>query len=151
RRIGCHRATVGREIAANGGRSGYRAFRAEGRAVDRARRPKRRWFEERPWLWDQVLEWLRTKKWSPEQIAQRLRVEHPDEPGWWVSHEAIYQAIYIQAKPELRKELKECLRSGRIRRQPRQGARAGGSKINDMINISERPAEADDRAIPGHW
>ena len=93
-RIRVHRGTVGREIAANGGRGGYRAFRAQDRADQQARRPKQRWFELKPWLWEHVIGELRTKRWSPEQIAARLRREHPDEPEWWVSHEAIYQAIY---------------------------------------------------------
>jgi IS30 family transposase len=151
RRIGCHRGTVSREITANGGRAGYRAFRAQDRADQAARRPKPRWFEERPWLWDHVVERLRTKTWSPEQIAQRLRRDHPEEPQWWVSHEAIYQAVYVQAKGELRKELMGCLRSGRVRRHPRTGIRTTGSRISGMVNISERPAEVEDRAVPGHW
>jgi transposase, IS30 family len=151
RRIGCHRGTVGREIAANGGREGYRAFRAQARGDDAARRPKQRWFEERPWLWDEVVELLRTQGWSPEQIAVSLRRVHPGEPEWWVSHETIYQAIYVQAKGELRKELIACLASGRVRRQPRTGTRSSRSRIKDMVNISERPAEVADRAVPGHW
>ena len=151
RRIGRHRGTVGREINANGGRAAYRPFEAQDRADDQSQRPKRRWFELRPWLWDYVIELLRTKRWSPEQIAQRLRYEHPEESQWWVSHEAIYQAIYVQAKGELRKELMGCLRSGRVRRHPHRGSRVSGSKIKDMVNISERPAEAADRAVPGHW
>jgi IS30 family transposase len=150
-RVGCHRGTVGREIDANGGRKCYRAFRAQERADQVARRPKPRWFEQRPWLWAHVVEFLRTEGWSPEQIAVSLRREHPDEPQWWVSHEAIYQAIYVQAKGELRKELLACLRSGRVRRQPRQGARAKGSRIKDMVNVSERPPEVADRHVPGHW
>jgi IS30 family transposase len=151
RRIGRHRGTIGREINANGGRAAYRPFAAQDRADDEARRAKLRWFERRPWLWDYVIELLRTKRWSPEQIAQRLRYEHPDESQWWVSHEAIYQAIYVQAKGELRKELMGCLRSGRVRRHPHRGSRVSGSKIKDMVNISQRPAEAADRAVPGHW
>ena len=151
RRIGCHRGTIGREITAAGGRGCYRAYRAQDRADGAARRPKARWFAQRPWLWAQVLELLRTEGWSPEQISVWLRRTHPQEPQWWVSHEAIYQAIYVQAKGELRKELMACLASRRVRRQPRMGSRSSGSRIKDMVNISQRPAEAADRAIPGHW
>ena len=150
RRVRCRRGTIGRELAANGGRATYRAFRAQGRAEDAARRPKKGWTESRPWLWDHVQDQVRAA-WSPEQIAKRLRRDHPDDPQWWVSHEAIYQAIYIQAKGELRKELAACLRSGRARRVPRGRRAHRGSKIVGMVNISERPSEADDRAVPGHW
>lgn len=153
RRVGCHRGTIGREIEAGGGRAGYRAFRAQDRADQSARRPQLRWFEDRPWLWEHIVVLLRTDTWSPEQVSTRLRRDHPDEPEWWVSQEAIYQAIYVQAKGELRKELKACLRSGRVRRQPhpRRSASASSTRIKDMVNISDRPAEVDDRAVPGHW
>jgi IS30 family transposase len=150
-RIGRSRSTVWREVMANGGRVRYRAWRAEERAAQAARRPKPAWTETRLWLWEQVQTLLRTKKWSPEQIAQWLRKEHPDQPEWWVSHEAIYQAIFIQAKPELRKELASCLRSGRARRRPRTRTSSGRGQIVGMVNISERPAEVQDRAVPGHW
>jgi IS30 family transposase len=150
-RLGRHRSTVWREIAANGGRLGYRAAGAEERAARSARRAKVVWTKKRPWLWEEVQQLLRTKRWSPEQIAQRLRKEHPDQQEWWVSHEAIYQAIFVQAKPELRKELAACLRSGRARRRPRTRTSSGRGQIVGMVNISERPAEVEDRAVPGHW
>jgi transposase, IS30 family len=151
RRIGRHRGTVGNEINANGGRERYNAARAQERADEQARRPKLHWFEERPWLWAAVLEMLLGATWSPRAIAKRLRAEHPDDEEWWVSHEAIYQAIYIQARGELKKELARALQSQRTRRKPRGRKSVAGSKITGMVNISERPAEAADRAVPGHW
>ncbi|HEY6473035.1 MAG TPA: IS30 family transposase [Acidimicrobiales bacterium] len=153
RRLGRHRGTIGREIAANGGRDGYRAVHAQHRSDRSARRARPAWTETRTFLWEEVQARLRTKKWSPEQIAATLRREYPDEPQWWVSHESIYQAIFVQAKPHLRKELAACLRSGRVRRRPqgRKEAGNGRGRIAGMVNISERPAEAADRAVPGHW
>src|SRR3989442_12637029 len=149
-RIGRHRGTVGREVAANGGRKGYRAYLAQDHADNTARRPKPTWTESRPWLWGHIQSLLRQQKWSPEQVSYRLRRDHPDEPEWWVSHEAIYQAIYVQAKGELRKELARCLRLGRARRRPRRRGEAA-ARITGMVSISERPAEVEDRAVPGHW
>lgn len=150
RRLGCHRGTIGREIRKRGGREAYRAFQAHAEADEAARRPKPWWTETRPWLWEEVQTLLRTKKWSPEQIARRLRRDHPGEPEWWVSHEAIYQAIFVQAKGALRKELAGCLRTGRARRRPR-GRTSSAGTIQGMVNISERPPEVEDRAVPGHW
>jgi IS30 family transposase len=150
RRLGRHRGTIGREITAGGGRGQYRAGVAHARAARAALRPKPGWTDRRRWLWDEVQTLIRTKKWSPEQISRRLRRDHPGEPQWWVSHEAIYQAVYVQAKGELRKELAACLRSRRVRRRPR-GRVSSGSSMVGMINISERPPEVADRAVPGHW
>lgn len=151
RRLGRHRGTIGREIASNGGRANYRAYLAHNRAGTTARRPKCAWTEQRPWLWQLVHPLLLEGTWSPQQIAQRLRREHPDEPQWWVSHEAIYQAVFVQARGELRKELVACLRSGRVQRKPQRRSASPRTRIIGMVNISERPAEADDRAVPGHW
>ena len=151
RRLGRHRGTIGREIKAGGGHKKYRAYLAQARAEEAARRPKPGWTQTQPWLWDHVQMLIRTQKWSPEQIAQRLRRDHPHQPQWWVSHEVIYQAVYVQAKGQLRKELAACLRSGRARRQPRGRTSPSGAKITGMVNIAQRPPQAEDRAIPGHW
>lgn len=150
RRVGKHRSSIGREIKANGGRQAYRAHRAQHRADRRAQRGRRCWIETRPDLWAEVCRLLRTKKWSPQQISERFRKDHPDDRHWWVSHESIYRAVFVQAKPELRKELTACLRSGRAQRRPQGRAQRSGL-IKDMVMISERPAEVEDRAIPGHW
>ena len=90
--------------------------------------------------------------WSPEQIAQRLKVDFPEDPSMRISHEAIYQALYIQGRGALKRELSACLRSGRALRLPRERAgNRGKSFIEDALMISDRPAEIGDRAVPGHW
>jgi IS30 family transposase len=90
--------------------------------------------------------------WSPEQIANRLRIDFPDDGTMRVSHEAIYQALYVQGRGALRRELTACLRTGRALRVPRARTRGRGKKfVSPEIMISERPAEAEDRAVPGHW
>jgi len=152
-RLGRARSTIWREIGANGGRDGYRAVAAQARADRVAQRAQMVWTEARPWLWAEVQALLRTKKWSPEAIAKRLRRDHPDEPQWWVSHESIYHAIFVQSRGELRKELAACLHSRRVRRQPRTRSQAASDRerFHGMVNISQRPAEAADRAVPGHW
>ena len=151
RRLGRHRGTIGREIGRAGGRGHYRAFVGQERADQAALRPKPGWTVQRPWLWAEVQALVRECKWSPEQIAERLRKEHPDQPEWWVSHESIYQAVFVQAKGELRKELAACLRSGRATRRSHGRTSRTVGRIPNMVNISERPAEIEDRAVPGHW
>ncbi|MGH3263789.1 MAG: IS30 family transposase [Trebonia sp.] len=91
------------------------------------------------------------KCWSPEQISQRLRLDFPDDESMRISHEAIYQSLYVQGRGALRQELTACLRTGRALRVPRARARRGKSFITDQVLISQRPAEAEDRAVPGHW
>jgi len=88
---------------------------------------------------------------SPQQIARRLRVLHADDPEMWVSHETIYQSLFVQGRGALRKELTACLRSGRAKRRPRRRSSSVRGQLRDMVMISERPAEVEDRAVPGHW
>ena len=90
--------------------------------------------------------------WSPEQIANRLKVDFPDDEDMRISHETIYRALYVQGRGQLRRELARCLRTGRAVRKPRRRVRAGrNDKITDKVMISQRPAEVADRAVPGHW
>ena len=91
------------------------------------------------------------RKHSPEQIARRLRQEFPDQPEMWVSHETIYQSIYVQGRGALRRELAQCLRTGRALRKPHRSGEKRQTRIKDMVLISDRPAEVEDRAVPGHW
>ena len=141
-------STVSREVADNGGRGDYRAWRAHQRARERALRPKASKLSC-PRLAAQVTEWLE-EWWSPEEIARRLRVEFPDDPMMRVSHERIYQALFVQGRGELRRELARCLRTGRTTRRPR-GRSDNRGRIPGMVMIADRPAEVADRAVPGHW
>src|ERR671922_2294325 len=147
-RLGKATSTVSREVAANGGRASYRAWRAHQRAQQQARRPKTPKLTHLP-LAERVSSWL-AEWWSPQQISARLRIEFPGDPMMRVSHETIYQALYVQGRGELRRELARCLRTGRAKRRPR-GRGEDTGQIRDMVMISERPAEAADRAVPGHW
>jgi IS30 family transposase len=149
-RLGRNQSVVWREIAHNGGRLDYRAYQAAERAEQAVRRPKPRKLETDRRLHDAVAGGL-AQEWSPQQVAARLRAEHPGEVAMWVSHETIYQALYLQARGELRTELKLALRTGRARRVPRGSTRPRQARIAEMVNISARPAEAADRAVPGHW
>ena len=151
-RLGRHPSTVSREVNANGGSARYRACRADQRACRLARRPKSTVFEHRPELAEYVTEKLGTR-WSPQQISASLIEEFPHDQEMRVSHETIYQTLFVQTRGGLRKDLAKQLRSGRTQRRPqRRAAKSDGRGcIPNMINISERPAEIEDRAIPGHW
>jgi transposase, IS30 family len=146
-----HPSTISRETHRGATSCGYRARVAQA-AVDAARaRPKPRKLETNPALLAEVLQRLE-KRHSPEQVAARLREDFPDDPEMWVSHETIYQALYVQPRGELARQVKTALRTGRIQRKHQgRNTTENRGRIKDMINISERPAEAEDRAIPGHW
>lgn len=133
-------------------RSGYSARIAQLRSEQRARRPKTAKLGRCPVLRAEV-QALLIKKYSPEQIVGLLATTYPDRPEMQVSHETIYKALYVQGRGELRRELTKCLRTGRALRKPRNRPRGGDGRgrIPGMVNISERPAEAADRAVPGHW
>jgi len=150
--LGRHPSTVSREVNANGGRDAYRAWRADSRACERARRPKQSVFEQRPALARFVENGLELC-WSPQQISSSLVVEFPDDEEMRVSHETIYQTLFVQARGGLRKDLTKYLRSGRTRRRSHHRAAHldGVGKHQNMVMISDRPAEVADRAVPGHW
>lgn len=149
RALGRAVSTITREVQANGGCAQYSAWHAHERARRQARRPKP--FKlRRGQLLREVSSGLE-QLWSPQQIARRLRLEHPDDAEMRVSHETIYQSIFVQGRGELRRELARCLRSGRTSRRIRGRAKWGGRRIPGMVMISERPAEVEDRAVPGHW
>ena len=146
-------STVCREINANGGRRRYRALPADRAADRRALRPKRTKLARCRRL-RRAVEAKLEDNWSPEQISSWLADAHPDDPEMQVSHETIYQSLFVQGKGALRKELHVCLRSGRAMRRAKAYTKAshvGAGKIKDMVMISERPAEVADRAVPGHW
>ena len=147
-RLGRSPSTVTREVAANGGVEHYGAWKGHCRARDSAKRPKTAKLAHDP-LAIQVSAWLE-ELWSPQEIAARLRFAFPDDPMMQVSHETIYQSLFVQGRGELRRELARCLRSGRTARRSQGRVQRRGS-IPEMVMLSERPAEADDRAVPGHW
>jgi IS30 family transposase len=150
RAIGRHRSTVGREIKRTSEeRWRYRPLAAERRRAERAGRPKSGKLQSNPRLLATVEQWL-SERWSPEQISARLKREFPDDRGMRISHETIYRALYVQSRGELRRQLTRHLRTGRDRRKTRGRVERRG-RIPDMVSISERPAEVEDRAVPGHW
>ncbi|MBV9314554.1 MAG: IS30 family transposase [Pseudonocardia sp.] len=173
RRLGRDRCTISRELRRNQTvrrlepfscqlrgkarpqhqRLRYRAVHAQAQAEERARRPRFGKLAGNPRLCGEVQRRLEMK-WSPEQIAVSLRREFADQPRMWVSHETIYKALYVRGRGELRRELTACLRTGRALRKPRRipgERRRGKRQIPEELRIAHRPAEADDRGVPGHW
>lgn len=149
-RLGRRQSVVSREIVRNGGRDGYRVHAAQARFEQLKARPKRRKLEVDRRLHDAVAEGLRDD-FSPQQVSGRLAEMFPDDDRMRVSHETIYQTLFCQARGELRTQLRLALRTGRTRRVARGSTRPKQARIAGMVNISERPAEFADRAVPGHW
>src|SRR5262249_38686038 len=150
-RLGRAPSTVSREVAADGGRRRYRACRADKTALRRMRRPKASKLAACPRLRAEgeakLLEY-----WSPQQISGWLGATFPDDPEMRVSHETIYLSLFVQSRGALRKELTWYLRSGHSTRRPKgHSVMDGQGQLRGTLNIRERPAEANDRAVPGHW
>jgi IS30 family transposase len=150
RALGRAPSTVSREIARNGGTEGYRAVRAEQAAWRRAARPKPYKLGQQPRLCRVVAEKLEAR-WSPQQIAGWLQRTFPAEPALQVSHETIYQTLYVQARGALKRELTAYLRTGRRERGRRRMPPETRGSIPGAVSIRERPPTVEDRAIPGHW
>jgi IS30 family transposase len=151
RALGRPASTVMREIRANSGRDGYRPYAAHRASAARRPRPKERKLLAEGPLREFVEDGLR-RRWSPEQACHALRKEHPGDQSMRVSVETIYQALYLQARGGLKREVQAAIRTGRARRKPRRDPGQRTQRFTDpMIMISDRPAEAEDRAVPGHW
>ena len=151
-RLGRASSTIARELGRNGGRRGYRAADADQEAWERAQRPQHCKLAR-----DRVLAGVVATKleqdWSPQQIAGWLKLEYPEDETMRVSHETIYLTLFVQARGALKRELLVHLRRTRSIRRPRAATRGntGQGQIVDAVSIRERPAEAEDRAVPGHW
>jgi IS30 family transposase len=145
-------STVCREVNRNGGRRNYRAQKAEEQAWERARRPKRCLLAIDDRLRDLVAEKLK-EDWSPQQISGWIKREYPDDEAMRVSHETIYRTLFVQTRGALKRELLAHLRSRRMMRRSRHASTRGQPRgqIKEAVSIRERPPEAEDRAIPGHW
>ena len=151
--IGRDHSVVSREVIRNANADGsYRAASAQRRADASARRPRVSKLVAVQQLRDEVVDRL-TKKWSPKQISETLKREFPDRPEMQVSHETIYEAIYVQARGGLKAEVEKALRTGRTYRKPRRRVVVpkNARHIPDKIGIADRPPEVEDRAFPGHW
>jgi IS30 family transposase len=143
-------STISRELRRSLGRRGYRASTAQANADALALRPKPCKLVRNERLRGEVQTRL-SENHSPEQISNRLRVDFPDDPEMRVSHEAIYLSLYVQGRGALKRELSQCLRTGRALRKPRRSSTERRGRIPAMVNIADRPAEVEDRAVPGHW
>ena len=149
RALGRHRATVGREIRRCAERGQYRPLKAERAARRLARRPKSTKLSRCPRLVAAIEQGLQ-RRWSPQQISARLKLDHPDDEGMRISHETIYRSLYVQSRGELRRQLTANLRTGRSTRRSRGRVDARGG-IAQMVPIAARPPEVDERRVPGHW
>jgi IS30 family transposase len=144
-------STVSREIRRNGGCNAYRASQADTRAWERALRPKPCRLARHGELRWRVAQKL-ALQWSPEQVSGWLKRQFPADQGMQISHEAIYRSLFIQTRGVLKKELMAQLRTARQMRQAKGGTKKPGlGRILDTVSIRERPAEVEDRAVPGHW
>lgn len=152
RQLGRPRCTIGREIARNGGRQLYRAEAAEQRRVELAKRPKACLLARNEPLRQVVAQKLQ-QLWSPEQVAGWTKVEYKKDCSMQISHETIYRSLFIQARGVLNKELMRHLRSGRLMRRSKTATAKGHGhgQIVEAVSIRERPAQVEDRAVPGHW
>jgi len=151
-RLGRAPSTVSREVGRNGGRDAYRAQSADAAAWDRTLRPKRCRLAQRPRVATLVAGKL-AQDWSPQQIAGWLRATYPDDGSTHVSHELIYLSLFVQARGVLGKELTAHLRTRRMMRRVKTASTAGQGRgqIRDAVSIRDRPTQASDRAVPGHW
>jgi IS30 family transposase len=151
RRIGRSPSTVSREIGRNGGRERYRAARAEQCAWSRAKRPQSCKLRHKPVLAELVADKLQ-QHWAPQQISGWLKREFPDDRDMNVSHETIYRTLFVQTRGALRKELTAYLRKRTVMRRSKNAENPNVRfHLRDAVSISQRPPEAEDRAVPGHW
>ena len=151
-RLGRSPSTISREVRGNAGPTGeYGPYRAQQMSSARLRRPKPAKIASSPAL-RALVQGKLDARWSPEQISGWLKAEFPDNGGMRVCHETIYQAIYVQARGELRRDVAKCLRTGRAKRRPQGDTASRRPRFREpMVMVSERPAEVEDRAVPGHW
>lgn len=150
--LGRSPSTISRELRRNHTAAGpYGPLQAQRKAAGRRLRPKTSVIASDPALKKLIQDKLRLR-WSPEQISGWLQLNHPENKRWQVCHETIYQALYVQARGGLKREIQEALRQGRAVRKPRSGVQERKKRfVDEMVMISERPAEVEDRAVPGHW